>query len=150
MLSERLGVEVVKEDEMRCLINGLNFLLKQVSYEVFKYTEGQPLQFEDVKSPDKMYPYMLVNIGSGVSILKVTGDNQFERISGTSLGGGTLWGLLRLVTDCKDFDEMVGAGLSIYLSLLVTFKGCSTNISFSLFLSLFLFFSLLSLRTHSS
>jgi len=135
---------------MRCLINGLNFLLKQVSYEVFKYTEGQPLQFEDVKSPDKMYPYMLVNIGSGVSILKVTGDNQFERISGTSLGGGTLWGLLRLVTDCKDFDEMVGAGLSIYLSLLVTFKGCSTNISFSLFLSLFLFFSLLSLRTHSS
>ena len=100
-------MEVVKEDEMRCLINGLNFLLKQVSYEVFTYTEGQPLQFEDVKTPDKMFPYILVNIGSGVSILKVTGENEFERISGTSLGGGTLWGLLRLVTDCKDFDEMV-------------------------------------------
>ena len=106
-------MEVVKEDEMRCLINGLNFLLKQVSYEVFTYTEGQPLQFEDVKTPDKMFPYILVNIGSGVSILKVTGENQFERISGTSLGGGTLWGLLRLVTDCKDFDEMVAFFLSL-------------------------------------
>lgn len=133
---------------MRCLINGLNFLLKQVSYEVFKYIEGQPLQFEDVKSPDKMFPYMLVNIGSGVSILKVTGENQFERISGTSLGGGTLWGLLRLTTDCKDFDEMVGVpiSLSIFFFLFFRFILLQQFPAFppfslsSLFSSLFFFF----------
>jgi len=107
LLSDKLKVEVTREDEMGCLINGLNFLLQQVSYEVFTYHEGQPLQFEDVKTSRQMYPYMLVNIGSGVSILKVSGENQFERISGTSLGGGTLWGLLSLLTDCKDFDEML-------------------------------------------
>ncbi len=45
--------------------------------------------------------------GSGVSILKITGENSFERISGTSLGGGSLWGLLSLLTDATNYDEML-------------------------------------------
>ena len=40
-----------------------------------------------------MYPYLLVTIGSGVSIIKVVGDEKFERIGGTATGGGTFWGL---------------------------------------------------------
>lgn len=36
------------------------------------------------------FPYLVVNIGSGVSILKVTGPGKAERVSGTSLGGGEL------------------------------------------------------------
>ena len=31
-------------------------------------------------------------------------DGGFERVSGTSLGGGTLWGLLSLLTDARSFD----------------------------------------------
>ena len=54
-----------------------------------------------------LYPYLLVNIGSGVSLLKVEGDGQYERVSGSSLGGGTFWGLCRLLTRCKSFDEML-------------------------------------------
>lgn len=38
---------------------------------------------------EQLYPYLLVNIGSGVSILKVTSDTSYERVSGSSLGGGT-------------------------------------------------------------
>jgi type II pantothenate kinase len=49
----------------------------------------------------------LVNIGSGVSMLKVSGDGKFERVSGSSLGGGTFWGLCRLLTKCRGFDEML-------------------------------------------
>jgi len=64
-------VEVVKKDEMKCLITGLNFLLKQVSAEVFTYEEGAPLRYEDVKTQNQIFPYMIVNIGSGVSIIKV-------------------------------------------------------------------------------
>ena len=48
-----------------------------------------------------------MNIGSGVSLLKVEGDGQYERVSGSSLGGGTFWGLCRLLTRCKGFDEML-------------------------------------------
>ena len=54
-----------------------------------------------------LFPYLLVNIGSGVSMLKVEGDGKFERVSGSNLGGGTFWGLCRLMTRCKGFDEML-------------------------------------------
>lgn len=58
--------------------------------------------------PTPQFPCMLVNIGSGVSIIKVDGDGQYERISGTSLGGGTLWGLLSLLTGADTFDGKQG------------------------------------------
>ena len=54
-----------------------------------------------------IYPYLLVNIGSGVSMIKVSDPKQYERIGGTSLGGGTLWGLLSLLTGARSFDEML-------------------------------------------
>ena len=64
------------------------------------------MHFADAR-PD-IYPYLLVNIGSGVSMVKVSGSRQYERIGGTSLGGGTLWGLLSLLTGARTFDEMLG------------------------------------------
>jgi len=54
-----------------------------------------------------IYPYLLVNIGSGVSMIKVSGPREYERIGGTSLGGGTLWGLLSLITGARNFDDML-------------------------------------------
>jgi type II pantothenate kinase len=59
------------------------------------------------QQPTAIYPYLLVNIGSGVSMIKVSGPRQYERIGGTSLGGGTLWGLLSLLTGARNFDEML-------------------------------------------
>ncbi len=38
---------------------------------------------------------------------QVTGDNAYERVSGSSIGGGTFWGLCRLLTGVTDFDEML-------------------------------------------
>lgn len=109
MLAENLPVAIEKEDEMECLIRGLNFLIEEIPNEVFSYDESHrkqnPLQFENLS--DNVFPYIFVNIGSGVSIIKVTGPNQFERISGTSLGGGTLWGLLCLLTPAETYDEML-------------------------------------------
>ena len=34
------------------------------------------------------YPFLLVNVGSGVSILKFTDVDKYERVSGTCVGGG--------------------------------------------------------------
>ncbi len=34
-------------------------------------------------------------------------DTKHERVSGSSLGGGTFWGLCRLLTKVKAFDEML-------------------------------------------
>lgn len=60
-----------------------------------------------VEARAHIYPYLLVNIGSGVSMVKVSGPRQYERIGGTSLGGGTFWGILSLLTGARTFDEML-------------------------------------------
>lgn len=50
---------------------------------------------------------MLVSIGSGVSMIKVSNNGKFQRVSGTMIGGGTLMGLSNLLTGVKDFDQIV-------------------------------------------
>ena len=37
-------------------------------------------------------------------MIKVEGPQQYSRIGGSSLGGGTLWGLLSLLTEADSFD----------------------------------------------
>jgi type II pantothenate kinase len=63
------------------------------------------MQFAEARAD--VYPYLLVNIGSGVSMVKVSGPRQYERVGGTSLGGGTFWGILSLLTGARTFDEML-------------------------------------------
>lgn len=104
-IKDALGVDVMREDEMECLIIGLDFFITEIPREVFTYSETDPMHFA---SPEEnIYPYLLVNIGSGVSFLKVSGPRNYERVGGTSLGGGTLWGLLSLLTGARSFDEML-------------------------------------------
>ncbi|KAK5169443.1 uncharacterized protein LTR77_005419 [Saxophila tyrrhenica] len=107
-IKERLGVDVVREDEMECLIMGLDFFITEIPTEVFTYNDDDPENAVDYQDPrSEVYPYLLVNIGSGVSMIKVSGPSQYQRIGGTSLGGGTLWGLLSLLTGARTFDDML-------------------------------------------
>ncbi|KAG7345906.1 pantothenate kinase [Nitzschia inconspicua] len=59
----------------------------------------------DSISYSSSYPYLLVTIGTGVSVLRVDGPRNYERISGSTIGGGTYWGLMRLLTDVESFDD---------------------------------------------
>lgn len=107
-IKERLGVDVIREDEMACLIQGLDFFITEIPSEVFTYHDADPdnaMHYQEARSD--VYPYLLVNIGSGVSMIKVSGPSQYQRIGGTSLGGGTLWGLLSLLTGARNFDDML-------------------------------------------
>uniref|UniRef100_A0A7N0U240 pantothenate kinase n=1 Tax=Kalanchoe fedtschenkoi TaxID=63787 RepID=A0A7N0U240_KALFE len=105
LFKEKLGISLDKEDEMDCLVSGANFLLKAVHQEAFTYLNGQK-EFVQIDHSD-LYPYLLVNIGSGVSMIKVDGDGIFERVSGTSVGGGTFWGMGKLLTKCSSFDNLL-------------------------------------------
>ncbi|KAL2936051.1 Pantothenate kinase 2 [Bienertia sinuspersici] len=105
LFKERLGVSLDKEDEMDCLVSGANFLLKAIRHEAFTHMEGQK-EFVQIDQND-LFPYLLVNIGSGVSMIKVDGDGEFQRVSGTNVGGGTYWGLGKLLTKCKSFDDLL-------------------------------------------
>ncbi|KAL0447128.1 UNVERIFIED_CONTAM: Pantothenate kinase [Sesamum latifolium] len=96
LFKERLGITLDKVDEMDCLT---------VHHEAFTYMDGQK-DYVQIDHKD-LYPYLLVNIGSGVSMIKVESDSKFQRVSGTSVGGGTFWGLGKLLTKCKSFDELL-------------------------------------------
>ena len=100
-----LGVEVLREDEMGCLIMGLDLFITEIPREIFSYADSDSMHFEEPRA--NIYPYLLVNIGSGVSMVKVAGSKQFERVGGTSLGGATLYGLLSLLTGAATFDDML-------------------------------------------
>ncbi|OAD56075.1 Pantothenate kinase 4 [Eufriesea mexicana] len=107
LLQEKLGLIVDKEDEIACLIKGCNFLLKNISCEAFEFERHGNPEYKFQKAGPNIFPYMLVNIGSGVSILKVESDSVFERVGGTATGGGTFWGLGSLLTKRKGFDELL-------------------------------------------
>lgn len=118
-----LCVEVRREDEMECLIEGMKFMV-MIPEEVYYFSDELISEFShpreemerpspnppkyaimfESEEPSAHLPCLLVNIGSGVSIIKVDADGTFERVSGTSLGGGTLWGLLSLLTPARTFD----------------------------------------------
>lgn len=146
LFEKELSVEVRREDEMECLIEGMKFMA-MIPEEVYYFSDelisefshpgttkgtagaggrdgvatsstsaDQPVLERPSPNPPKYavtfetgepsahLPCLLVNIGSGVSIIKVDADGTFERVSGTSLGGGTLWGLLSLLTPARTFD----------------------------------------------
>lgn len=85
--------------------SGLDFFITEIPHEVFTYSQEEPMRF--IAARPNIYPYLLVNIGSGVSMIKVSGPRQYERVGGTSLGGGTLWGLLSLLTGARTFEDML-------------------------------------------
>ncbi|CAG2057763.1 unnamed protein product, partial [Timema podura] len=98
---------VDKEDEMACLIKGCNFLLKNISDEAFVFQRHGNPEYKFQTADPNIFPYLLVNIGSGVSIMKVESEDAYERIGGTATGGGTFWGLGSLLTKAKGFDELL-------------------------------------------
>ncbi|KAG9394669.1 Type II pantothenate kinase [Carpediemonas membranifera] len=97
-------------DEMRSLITGLNFVLRALPTESWiylgtRYDREQPRRSMPVD--DTLFPYLLVGIGSGVSLIRVDGADSYRRVDGTSLGGGLFVGLCRAMTQAKTFDEML-------------------------------------------
>uniref|UniRef100_A0A8C0J1F6 4'-phosphopantetheine phosphatase n=1 Tax=Chelonoidis abingdonii TaxID=106734 RepID=A0A8C0J1F6_CHEAB len=96
-----------RKDVMTCLIKGCNFVLKNIPHEVFAYQKDSDTEFRFQTNHPNIFPYLLVNIGSGVSIVKVETGDKFEWIGGSSIGGGTFWGLGALLTKTKKFDELL-------------------------------------------
>uniref|UniRef100_A0A670IFX8 4'-phosphopantetheine phosphatase n=1 Tax=Podarcis muralis TaxID=64176 RepID=A0A670IFX8_PODMU len=107
LIEKKLGLKLDKEDVMTCLIKGCNFVLKNIPHEAFAYMKDADPEFRFQMNHPHIFPYLLVNIGSGVSIVKVETEDKFEWIGGSSIGGGTFWGLGTLLTQTKKFDELL-------------------------------------------
>jgi type II pantothenate kinase len=133
---EQLEITFNKFDELGSLIRGMHFALNNFVDECYTYRNTDQIDNktdilnyngDDTPISEKRwqrdckeytikvfipyttpsFPYLVVNVGSGVSILKVSSIGKFERVSGTSLGGGTYWGLCRLLTKCATYEEVL-------------------------------------------
>lgn len=71
---------------MSCLIKGTNLLLKNISDEAFVFERHANPQYVFQHADPNVFPYLLVNVGSGVSVMKVMGEETYERIGGTATG----------------------------------------------------------------
>lgn len=106
---QEVNMNLTKFDELDSLIRGLLYVETTNPRECYYWshpTDNDKCQKVpyDFSEP---YPFILVNIGSGVSILAVYGPDNYKRISGTSLGGGTFLGLCCLLTGCNTFEEAI-------------------------------------------
>ena len=130
MINDLLEIRVLQFDELKCLIRGMHFVMMNYEQECYTYRyddDGEDgkdaswrrdakdycrkvhIPYTEIHNDIKgdMFPYLVVSIGSGVSIMKVTAPGDFERVSGTSIGGGTYWGLCRLFTRCSSFEQVL-------------------------------------------
>lgn len=99
----KLGFELVKIDELESLVHGYQQI---INYNTM-YTISKAPQTRQKKYSNAMeFPHLIVNIGSGVSVIKVH-DNSIERIGGTSCGGGTLIGLAKILIGVDSYFDIM-------------------------------------------
>ena len=101
-MKKDFGIEFIKNDEMRSLIYGYEFMNKYNSF----YEINNNIT-KTIPSSEFSFPHISANIGSGVSFLKVSSPYKYERVGGTSIGGGTLIGLSKLIFGIENYDEIL-------------------------------------------
>ncbi len=87
-LLQIVNLQLHKFDELDCLIQGIHYIDRHIGpgksecYYYKKATDSDKCEKVpfDFRNP---YPYLVVNIGSGVSILAVHSPSDYRRISGT-------------------------------------------------------------------
>ena len=77
-MSHRRYVQFVNDE----LITGLDFFIQEIPSEVFTFSPtDKVISYLPPRTPlSPIYPYLLCNIGSGVSMLKVSAPNTFESV----------------------------------------------------------------------
>eukprot|EP00940_MAST-03C_sp_MAST-3C-sp2_P000044 g44.t1 len=106
---DALGVELCPMPEMRSVVDGL-LLLHAIGADdaIFALDESGEIAAK-TSWPDPLFPFLLVNVGSGVSVLRVddpkTHNEYYRRVGGTACGGATFVGLARLLTGVSTFQD---------------------------------------------
>jgi len=89
------------------VVDGLLFLASHGPREGVLFTVGPNDEPVDEAWPENLFPFLVVNMGSGVSILQVNSaaEGDYVRVGGTACGGGTFLGLARALTSAETFED---------------------------------------------
>ncbi|CAH1953885.1 unnamed protein product [Acanthoscelides obtectus] len=106
---KEVNMKLAKFDEFDSLLKGLQYIDKNNPSECYYWANPtEPSKCFKVNHDfSHPYPFLIVNIGSGVSVLAVYSATNYRRVSGTSIGGGTFLGLCCLLTGCNTFEEAI-------------------------------------------
>lgn len=92
------------------MLDNMPTILEEPKPRIDQWWTSKKVQRDNVMGAHA-YPYLLVSIGTGVSILRVDGPRQHERVSGSTIGGGTYWGLCRLLTGSDSFTDVLNLAM---------------------------------------
>uniref|UniRef100_A0A8C5K5D7 Pantothenate kinase 3 n=1 Tax=Jaculus jaculus TaxID=51337 RepID=A0A8C5K5D7_JACJA len=97
-------------DELDCLVKSLLYIdsvcINGQAECYYFANASEPEQCQKMPfNLDDPYLLLVVNISSRVSILAVHSKDNYKRVTGTCLGGGTFLGLCSLLTGCESFEE---------------------------------------------
>lgn len=110
-IKQELNISLRKSDELDSVIYGIHYIDKFNSSRECYYIENPMSTTHCKKIPydfREPYPYLVVNIGSGVSILAVYSPTEYSRVWGSTIGGGTFEGLCCSLTKKQvTFDEAI-------------------------------------------
>ncbi|CCW68782.1 unnamed protein product [Phytomonas sp. Hart1] len=112
VVREALNVEFDTVKEMYAVVKGLNLVIEQALNSIFTVDVASgrhmPHQLAGSGNSFSPYPYLLINIGSGISFIKCLGpDGSHERVGGSPIGGATFWGLTRILTNLTSWEEVL-------------------------------------------
>ncbi|RNF15035.1 putative pantothenate kinase subunit [Trypanosoma conorhini] len=99
--------------EMDAVVQGLVLVIRLAPSSIFTVDPPTGIHYPHKLhgSPgDPLWPFpcLLVNIGSGISIIKCLGpDGSHVRVGGSPIGGATFWGLVRTMTDMTSWEEVL-------------------------------------------
>ena len=83
--SQLLSIQLEKYDEFECLVRGLHFINSCCDDGCYYWNNlHNPEKAKKVPYVLQSYPYLVVTIGSGVSVLLVESAEKFKAISGTT------------------------------------------------------------------
>eukprot|EP00756_Hemistasia_phaeocysticola_P059441 Hpha_TRINITY_DN3620_c0_g1::TRINITY_DN3620_c0_g1_i1::g.867::m.867/K09680/coaW; type II pantothenate kinase len=100
---EAVNVSYAKVGEFDSLVEGFRFALRACPWSVYSI-DAAGKQCPSHVDPEG--PFLLCNIGSGVSVILVEADSAV-RVGGTSIGGSSFLGLSRLAAGAMSFDDAV-------------------------------------------
>lgn len=109
LIKQSVNLDLHKADEIDSLVSGIHYL--ELNHPEESYFFENPLSDTQCRkvplSIRDLYPYIVVNVGSGVSVLLVESRTKYQRVWGTSIGGATFLGLCCLLTKAKTFEEAI-------------------------------------------
>ncbi|KFD65552.1 hypothetical protein M514_05946 [Trichuris suis] len=81
---QELSLKFNKLDELHALVAGIQFIVQHNPEECYYIANPLGAEWKQVTLKEQLHPpYIVVNIGSGVSILAVDDKQTFRRVSGT-------------------------------------------------------------------